>query len=243
MIKKTAFAPYEDEEYEKFGKETFNKIVEIIKKENIKIINSYEYAIKMSAAYVQDSRYTSPSKKTVSHTILLPAFTDDSYLEQAIVAAHELGHYYVFSKSKKIKSYLLNTESSISTYMNEYLAWKEAKELLISLNIINEKGTKIQQIAYIVFNQKKKEGLNSYPAPFLNLFKGCIKTFKVIVEILIKSYITMGCLFIFQKNDIPTPYIGKLDMSDFSTYVKGLFSTVFSFYVFIKALNIFTKKK
>lgn len=213
----------ETESYKQHGKRSKEKILEIIKNEGINIKSSFDYSVQHSSSYHQWIRVVRNHEEETYHTVTIPTFTDDSDVEQAIILAYELGHYFVWKSSSKIKRSVLYTGLNTSDYINDKLTWKKAKEILVKEGIIDEKGDEDQKKAFEDFLQIKYS--RSVKNPLFSIIRAISRICKRLVYYLIYSYLLVGFFLVFEANNIPIPLINKIgfDLDHFYTNVKSIF--------------------
>lgn len=217
MKNNLAYVPIENDAYKQFGKESKDKIIKLIEQKNIKLVTSFDYSIKKQASYQQIEIYG--HHKEVHHSIIIPKFTDDSEVQQAITLAHELGHYYILNESSPFKKELYSVDSFVTTYFSELAAWKKAKEILEQSEIIDKNGNEWQQKALEEFINMKNESLKTYRKPITKIFNEVQK----ILSILIFSYLLVALMFVLQNNNIPVPFPYELQLEHFYSYVTSIF--------------------
>ncbi|MEK5393992.1 hypothetical protein NSQ59_27210 [Margalitia sp. FSL K6-0131] len=223
MNKPFNYYPFEKESYKQYGKVSKEKVIQLIYKEGISIKRSFEYSVKKTWAY-QRITVLNTHKVKIHHTIIIPTFTDDSDIEQAITLAHELGHYYVYQNAGNTKMSFLDAGFKITTYINEKLAWKKAKEILEKEGIIKENGNELQHKAFQDFVLIKKKSLKSYGNPLVSFSSGIINTVLMSFRYLFLSYLLVGILFVFKSNNVPVPFFHDISLEHFNSYVLALFS-------------------
>jgi len=199
-------------------------VLQVGKTSNIFLIdNSYEQHGKRSKEKIRVVRNL---KEETYHTITIPLFTDDSDVEKAIIFAHELGHYFVWKSSSKIKRSVLYTILDMGNYINDRLAWKKAKEILVKEGIIDEKGDENQRKAFEDFLQIKYS--RSVENPLFSIIRAISRVCKRLFSYFIYSYLLVGILLVFEANHIPIPYINKIgfDVDHFHTDGMFVFSVI-----------------
>lgn len=223
-------------EYNEAGKIARKKIVKLIKQENIHFKQTYKASKSNNAYYQQKFDYVDNLMKK---TIIMPKQSDYTPMQQTIVIAHELGHYMVYKKSSpKIMRYLIKGGKYI-TYLNEYLAWKQAKKILKKMKVWKIKNVEgeYKNIMY--------SSLNTYkPSERFSMFvmKRLLKTIYIAIKYWIVAYFVTGLLYLFEQSNIPVPYniLGIelfTDVNEFKFYV-----IVFSIYIISILLKLITIK-
>lgn len=215
----------ESESYNHYGSEAKEKMQQLIKQEGIILKSSFEHSINRTASYEQSVVIKPQKKKEIYHSIIVPTFTDDSEIEQAITLAHELGHYYVFKEASKTKLSFLTAGLNITTYINEKFAWKKAMEILVKEGVINESGNELQRQAFQDYNRIKKKNLQTYGHSLLSFTIGIKNTVFHLLQALIASYLFVAFLFLLSANHIPVPFLNgfKMEHEHFYSYVFMFF--------------------
>lgn len=228
---------YENNINSDIGTQFKNELIEIIKKEQIDIEYSYEFSFNNTAGFqFRFNNDGSFDKKT----IILPKFTDDDDLEQAIKIAHELGHYYVYQKSSKFKNNVLVDKNLFIKYFNERTAWKEAEKLMRHL------GYWKNSFIVTTFKNKKKDGLTTYKPRYSwwgFFVHNAMNLISVVLKILAFSYLSVGMLLFFGLNEIPIPFsptdpsFYEITRTEFFNNVQNLFWFLFITYILFRVFR------
>lgn len=116
----------ESKSYMEHSKMAKKCILEVIENEGILLKTSFLNSMNGEACYVQINK-TRPGIRTSTHLIIIPQFTDESEMIQAITLAHELGHFYVYQTLEETKDRFLWLKIKASNYYNECLPWRRAE--------------------------------------------------------------------------------------------------------------------
>jgi len=187
-------------DHHEVGKIAQNKLINIIKSENIVFKQTYEASRNKNAYYRQKYDY---AERRIVKSIEIPKYSDYTSLEQAIVTAHELGHYLVYKSCRTATFRLLTSGNKYATYLNEYLAWRKAKSVLRKMKLFKVDGFDG------IFKNRMYHALNTYkPSERFSvyLFKNVVSFMYVSVKHLVLSYFFVGLVFLYEMNDLPLPF-------------------------------------
>lgn len=215
------------------------KIIELINAENIPIEYSYAASFKQNGFIESaiDSNHNFFSLKIVVPKLI------DSELELSIILAHELGHHNVYKKMPKLlRKIVMKNAIPHLVYLNEWLAWKEARKIAYSISCWDPKD------AY-KFEEVRKSSIRTYKPK--SLIKSALNTLIGLIKLWFFIYFIISFTYLALLHNIPVPFLNEpfeinFERKDYFSTVNNLLISMISLYVFIKAIikfTIFIKRK
>lgn len=194
------------------GKEAKRKVLDQIKSEGISIEKSYDAFLNNNAYFLKFTTNLDPSNDQV--TIVIPAFTDYTDMQQTMFLSQQLGYFYFIKNNKRTKrKFLFDTNSLLIQRYVIKKSWQEAKIILKNLGIIEGEDLSSTK-SDLIFNQIKDYHIASI-IPDNDLFSYMVKkTMKPVLTIIkywVVSYLVISLLVLITGNGIPIPFISYGD--------------------------------
>lgn len=175
--------------------------------------------------------------EVVKRGIVLPRFSNDSSLTQAIAIAHHSALHSILDRKGWRHKLFINKRHPVSDYFRERIVWKETQNILSQIGVIDPDSN----ISFEEFLKEQEKGTYCYKA-FLNsrsllltaFFKRmcgyvkdstgrtirlCFRCIKILASSVAVLYFALGILFMFHENNVQIPLfvsylfgdIGKLN--------------------------------
>ncbi|MGC7930672.1 hypothetical protein ACP3VS_18835 [Lysinibacillus sp. VIII_CA] len=207
----------ENDSIKKLGTELKFEMIELVKKEKIDIVYTYESSFRLTAHF----NFEYIENQIIPKNIVVPKLID-SDLKLAIFMAHELGHYYAYKKNHRfINKCIVGSTNPYVIYQNEKRAWKEARCIIESLGYY-------QDAVKFIFENERNDSLRTYQPRDTLLNKYITRPFFNYSKYWLIVYLMVSLFFLLSQNDIPIPFtsqntIIEINREGFFSGVNGLF--------------------